>query len=594
MKPMYEEDAVVAARPVPVPLRPDAAAGRHAVGRRAHPPAALPADAVGRELPAARRAHEPPRHRVAWRCSSRPSSPTTARSIVISHDRYLLDRIPDRIVEVRDGQAFSLAGRLRRLGRGPRGGCPHERRRVARRARASVAAIEREVVGCRACPRLVEWRERAAPREGRAVRRRDLLGPAGAGVRRPRGGRARRSGWRRRRTAATARRRIFTGDRSGDFLFGVDAPGRAREPSAERVVDDGLRAAWGVRERGEPMRSTGEQADARPSATGACPFLAREMRALDAPATWSSALGAFAWDGALRAAAALGHRSAPEAAVRARGRGRGRAVHAARLLPPDAAEHLHREAHAADDGCGVGACRVARRSRLGRRGAAARSDLTRRRRPSMPFRPRSARPGSWCRRRTVGSTARTRRPRCRPRLRAVAIAGRRRDDHSAGHPRRRRDLRHGRQRRRSVALGRQRPILLAAPAKRHHLNGGRRARRRSDGGGGYDVRRETDAQLFGKADHDIINGDAGCRLRHRRRRQRLTSTADAIADLLDVRLVRARLRERRRRRRPLLRGPRRRRRGHRARRAGLRHVRCRSPATRTRSVERRRRLRRRT
>ncbi|HEY6566684.1 MAG TPA: ABC-F family ATP-binding cassette domain-containing protein [Actinomycetota bacterium] len=30
--------------------------------------------------------------------------------IVISHDRYLLDRIPDRIVEVRDGQAFSSDG----------------------------------------------------------------------------------------------------------------------------------------------------------------------------------------------------------------------------------------------------------------------------------------------------------------------------------------------------------------------------------------------------------------------------------------------------------------------------------------------------
>jgi ATP-binding cassette subfamily F protein 3 len=30
--------------------------------------------------------------------------------IVISHDRYLLDRIPDRIVEVRDGQAHSSPG----------------------------------------------------------------------------------------------------------------------------------------------------------------------------------------------------------------------------------------------------------------------------------------------------------------------------------------------------------------------------------------------------------------------------------------------------------------------------------------------------
>jgi ATP-binding cassette subfamily F protein 3 len=31
-------------------------------------------------------------------------------AIVISHDRYLLDRIPDRIVEVRDGQVASHVG----------------------------------------------------------------------------------------------------------------------------------------------------------------------------------------------------------------------------------------------------------------------------------------------------------------------------------------------------------------------------------------------------------------------------------------------------------------------------------------------------
>ena len=31
-------------------------------------------------------------------------------AIVISHDRYLLDRIPDRIIEVRDGSVASSAG----------------------------------------------------------------------------------------------------------------------------------------------------------------------------------------------------------------------------------------------------------------------------------------------------------------------------------------------------------------------------------------------------------------------------------------------------------------------------------------------------
>ena len=31
-------------------------------------------------------------------------------AIVISHDRYLLDRIPDRIIEVRDGAVFESVG----------------------------------------------------------------------------------------------------------------------------------------------------------------------------------------------------------------------------------------------------------------------------------------------------------------------------------------------------------------------------------------------------------------------------------------------------------------------------------------------------
>ena len=57
---------------------------------------------------------------------------------------------------------------------------------------------------CRACPRLVEWREAVAREKRAVVPRRDLLGPAGAGLRRPARPAAASSGSRPRRTAATA------------------------------------------------------------------------------------------------------------------------------------------------------------------------------------------------------------------------------------------------------------------------------------------------------------------------------------------------------------------------------------------------------
>ena len=76
--------------------------------------------------------------------------------IVISHDRYLLDRIPDRILEVTRGRGHLVARRLRRLGRSPGHAAESDM------SAADLAAIERRVVACRACPRLVAWREQVA------------------------------------------------------------------------------------------------------------------------------------------------------------------------------------------------------------------------------------------------------------------------------------------------------------------------------------------------------------------------------------------------------------------------------------------------
>jgi uracil-DNA glycosylase family 4 len=171
-----------------------------------------------------------------------------------------------------------------------------------------LARIETEVVGCRACPRLVEWRERVAtertarfsgqtywgrpvPGFGDAHARLLILGLAPAAH----GG---------NRTG-----RIFTGDRSGDFLFGsLYRSGLANQPTSV-AVDDGLvldGAFVSAVNRCAPPgnRPTPEERDR------CLPYLEREIGQLDELRV-IVALGSFAWDGALRALSALGHPARP-------------------------------------------------------------------------------------------------------------------------------------------------------------------------------------------------------------------------------------------------------------------------------------------
>ena len=146
--------------------------------------------------------------------------------------------------------------------------------------------------------------------------------------------------------------RMFTGDRSGDWLYAaLHRAGYANQPTSERR-DDGLRLEDAyvtavVRCAPPANRPTPAERD------NCLPYLERELALLERCRT-IVALGAFAWDGALRAIRALGG-EVPRPRPRF-GHGAEAEVgtlDAARLLPPEPAEHLHRPPHRADARRGV-------------------------------------------------------------------------------------------------------------------------------------------------------------------------------------------------------------------------------------------------
>jgi uracil-DNA glycosylase family 4 len=100
--------------------------------------------------------------------------------------------------------------------------------------------------------------------------------------------------------------RIFTGDRSGDFLFeAVYGCGLSNQPTSVSRDDGlelkGLYVAAVNRCCPPGNRPTPEERD------NCLPFLVREIESLDRLKVLVP-LGAFAWDGALRALRELGHR----------------------------------------------------------------------------------------------------------------------------------------------------------------------------------------------------------------------------------------------------------------------------------------------
>jgi uracil-DNA glycosylase family 4 len=163
---------------------------------------------------------------------------------------------------------------------------------------ADLAALEREVIECRRCPRLVAWREQTAQVKRAAFASERYWG-------RPLPGFGDPSAWLLVLGLAPAAHggnrtgRIFTGDRSGEWLFAsLWRTGFANQPRS-RSRDDGLRL------RGcyvtAAVRCAPPANRPLPAERDNClPYLVRELELL-AGVSAIVCLGSFAWDVALRA-----------------------------------------------------------------------------------------------------------------------------------------------------------------------------------------------------------------------------------------------------------------------------------------------------
>lgn len=161
-----------------------------------------------------------------------------------------------------------------------------------------LAKLQRCIIGCRKCPRLVAWREQVAREKRAAFRDQDYWGRPVPGFGDPRA-RLLVCGLAPAAHGGNRTGRVFTGDRSGDWLYAaLYRAGFANQPTSTHR-NDGLRLrdcyiSACVRCAPPANRPTPEERDA------CLPYLVQELRLLRRLRV-IVCLGGFAWDGALRA-----------------------------------------------------------------------------------------------------------------------------------------------------------------------------------------------------------------------------------------------------------------------------------------------------
>ncbi|HET9255383.1 MAG TPA: uracil-DNA glycosylase [Pseudonocardiaceae bacterium] len=170
--------------------------------------------------------------------------------------------------------------------------------------RGGLGELDAEIVQCRACPRLVSWRERVAA-EKRAAYRDEVywgapvpgFGPSDAALAivglAPAAHGGNRTG------------RIFTGDRSGDVLYAaLHTVGLANQPSSTHRGDGLTLHRTRIT---APVHCAPPANKPTPAERDACrPWLVRELTLLRPTLRAVVVLGAFGWQALLPALSAAG------------------------------------------------------------------------------------------------------------------------------------------------------------------------------------------------------------------------------------------------------------------------------------------------
>ena len=168
----------------------------------------------------------------------------------------------------------------------------------------TLPGIERRVVRCRRCPRLVAWREEAAAHPPRRFRGQYYWARPVPGFGDPRA-RLLVLGLAPAAHGGNRTGRVFTGDSSGAFLFSaLCRAGFANQPSSVSR-DDGLALTdcWVT----APVKCAPPANKPTPAEFDACrPYLVEELAAFAPHLRVVVALGGIAWNAALRAFALRG------------------------------------------------------------------------------------------------------------------------------------------------------------------------------------------------------------------------------------------------------------------------------------------------
>ena len=180
---------------------------------------------------------------------------------------------------------------------------------------ADLHKLAEEVAACRRCPRLVGWREQVAQERRAAFRDQEYWGRPVPGFGDP-GASVLLLGLAPAAHGANRTGRMFTGDRSGDFLYAALWRTGFANQAVSHSRQDGLRlrGAWIT----AAVRCAPPANRPAPAERDNClPWSVRELRLL-AGVRVIVCLGAFAWDAALRLSRELASDGAPKRPPRPR------------------------------------------------------------------------------------------------------------------------------------------------------------------------------------------------------------------------------------------------------------------------------------